>query len=304
MGLALQLSNLHHHLAALVWRFMSQPHPAYIPGLFTGSEYRVETRAWHDILRENASSCKLMRLEFCKTRGEKLHEFLILYFSHPTHTVARAVVVVDRAVKDRSQSSVLVSPCAPYQKAVEALDRVHVLGQGDKLDAYLSKTYEQYDKLCILTYTLPDSEPTPQPPSAIHLSTLLLVVTNHQPNYNLYEYNCYWYANTIFEACKSLFPGYQEDCNKHGDRGRCRLNVPMCAMHSLPDICREYHVEWKKVVQRWRVNQGTITQQELERTLEEERRAHEVVQQVGILCDGLQLVSYMLCPHDRNGNKG
>ena len=133
---------------------------------------------------------------------------------------------------------------------MQALDRVHVMGQGDSLGTYLSRTYGPYDKLCILTYPpSPQSEPSAIP-SAVQLSALLLVVTNHRPDYNLYEYNCYWYAGVIFEACKELFPGHQEECNKHGDRGKCRLNVPMLAKHSLSDICNAYNAEWKQVLQR------------------------------------------------------
>ncbi|KAF8552574.1 hypothetical protein OG21DRAFT_1511299 [Imleria badia] len=284
MGSTLQLFNIHHFLTVLFHRFMSQ-RPTYIPGLF-GSEYRVPTRAWHEILRDDASSCYLMRLEFYKTKGETLHEFLVLHFSHPTHTVARAVAVVDRAVKDRSQSSVIFSPSAPSQNTTEAIDRLHVMGQGENLETYLSRTYGKYDKLCTLRYPSAEfdlSSPTLGPPSAIQVSTLLLVATNHQPNYNLYEYNCYWYADTIFEACKKLFPACQEDCYKHRDRGRCRLNIPMLAKHNLPDICAEYHNEWNKVVQRRQENQEIMTQQEWERRFEaakqEWEQKHEAARQ-------------------------
>ena len=269
---------------------MSQPPPEYVPGLFAGSDYGVETRVWHEILRDGASSCMLTHLEFCKTKGETLHEFLILYFSHPTHTVARAVAVVDRAVKDRSRSSGIFSPSVPSQTSTEALDRVHVMGQGDNLESYLSKTYGPYDKLCILRYPSTNSDPsslTSAPPSAVQVSTLMLVATNHQPNYNLYEYNCYWYADTIFEACKNLFPLGREECKKHGDRGRCRLNFPMLDRHKLPDICDEYHHEWSEVVQRQRANQEIIAQQV----------------SIQVSCDGFHPITRVLS-HDRNGNEG
>ncbi|KAF8125956.1 hypothetical protein EV363DRAFT_1072853, partial [Boletus edulis] len=222
--------------------------PVNISGLFLPQYNWFETRAWHGvlILAENASSCQLTHLEFCKTRGEKLHEFLILYFTHPTHPGARAVTVVDRAVKDRSQVSSIVSPSVASQNPTIALDRVHVMGQKDSVASHLSEAYGQYDKLCTLKFTSDASaqpSATLRPPSAIQLSTLLFVVTKHQPNYNLYEYNCYWFADTIFEACKELFSG-QENCIKHGNRGRCRLNLPMHATHTLPDICNEYNNKW------------------------------------------------------------
>ena len=257
MGITSQRSNFHHHLTALLRWFMSQPPPTYIQGLFASSDCMVDTRTWHQLLRDDASSCKLTCLEFYKTRVAKLHEFLVLYFSHPTHTGARAVVVVDRTLKDRSQSSAVVSPSIPPQKATDAHDRVYVMAQGENLDTYLSRTYGKYDKLCTLRYPSAESDP----PSAVRVSTLLLVATNHQPNYNLYEYNCYWYADIIFEACKDLFPMCQEECHKHGDRGRSRLNIPMLAKHSLRDICDEYHHEWNKVMQRRKTNQEIIAQQ-------------------------------------------
>jgi hypothetical protein len=252
MGLMSQLPNIHHHLITFFRQFMLQPPPTDVQGLFISFRgYEVDTCGWHVMLRDSysaSSQCKLERMEFCKTKNGKLHEFLILHFSHYTHTSARAAVVVDRAMKHRSQASAIVSPSLPT--ATPARDRVYVVGQNDSLDAWLSNEYGEYHTLCVLEYPRSDlNSSMPQPPSAIQLSTLLLIITEHQPNYNLYEHNCYWFADMVFEASKKLFPTHQESCYKHDDRGRCRLNLQMLATHSLLDICGEYSIQWEKSLQ-------------------------------------------------------
>ena len=258
MSLTLQLPNIHHHLIAFFRQFMSQPPPTDVQGLFIGfRECVVDTFGWHDMLRDSANLCKLERIVFCKQKNGKRHEFLVLYFSHHTHTSAQAAVVVDRAVKDPSQSSAIVSPSLSSQQATPACDMVHIVGQGVSLNAYLSKTYGAYHRLCVLKYS--DLTPSmPQPPSAIQISNLLLVVTEHQPDYKLYEHNCYWFADMVFEASKKLFPGHQEQCYRHDDRGRCRLNLPMFATHNLPDICEEYS---RRSPQMRRVGQDVVDRQ-------------------------------------------
>ena len=136
-----------------------------------------------------------------------------------------------------------------------------LVGQDVSIDAYLSNTYGEYHKLCVLEYPrldLSSSVAQPQPPSAIQLSNLLLVVTEHQPDYNLYEHNCYWFADMVFEASKDLFPGHQERCYKHEDRGRCRLNLPMFATHNLPSICEEYR---RKSLEMRRVERDVVDRQ-------------------------------------------
>jgi len=276
MALTLQLPNIRHQLVAFFRQFMSQPPPTDVEGLFIPGEFLIDTSGWNRILGGSASSCKLERIVFCKTQKDKRHEFLVLYFSHHTHTSAHAAVIVDRAAKDPSQSSAIVSPRLPSQMATPASDRVHVVAQGVSIDAYLSSTYGAYHKLCILEYPRSDLDSsTHQPPSAIQLSTLLLVVTKHQPDYNLYEHNCYWFADMVFEASKDLFLGLQEQCHKHDERGRCRLGLPMLATHSLPSICEEYR---KESLQIRRVERDVVDRQELEQKLAEEQRGREAAE--------------------------
>ncbi|KAG2059335.1 hypothetical protein BDR06DRAFT_1017787 [Suillus hirtellus] len=38
------------------------------------------------------------------------------------------------------------------------------------------------------------------------LSVLLSILNRHSPEYNLYQYQCYWYTHTVWEALKRLFP--------------------------------------------------------------------------------------------------
>ena len=102
--------------------------------------------------------------------------------------------------------------------------------------------------------------PTRRSIESCQLSMLLLVVTEHQ-HYNLYEDNCYRFAGMVFEAPKTLLPGYQESCYKQDDRGRCHLNLPMLAAHNIPKICEKYSFEWEQSLRVLRVGPDGVDRQ-------------------------------------------
>ncbi|KAG1727745.1 hypothetical protein EDD22DRAFT_789252, partial [Suillus occidentalis] len=44
-------------------------------------------------------------------------------------------------------------------------------------------------------------------PSVMQVSVLLYVLSKYSLTYQLWQYQCYWYAHTIWEALKRLFMG-------------------------------------------------------------------------------------------------
>ena len=45
----------------------------------------------------------------------------------------------------------------------------------------------------------------------LNLAILLTVVSQHAPNYDIWDYQCYWYADMIYQSVKALF----EPANEH-----------------------------------------------------------------------------------------
>jgi hypothetical protein len=63
--------------------------------------------------------------------------------------------------------------------------------------------------------------------------------------YNLYQYQCYWYAHTVCEALKRLFPDCHET-TENGGRSRY-LGVKIDKADSVEAVCEEYHIQWARI---------------------------------------------------------
>ncbi|KAG2339057.1 hypothetical protein BDR05DRAFT_1003734 [Suillus weaverae] len=56
---------------------------------------------------------------------------------------------------------------------------------------------------------------------------------------------CYWYAHTVWEALKRLFPDSHET-TQHEGRSRY-LGVKIEKADSVEAMCEEYHTQWARV---------------------------------------------------------
>lgn len=243
-------SSFHRLLAAIFSRSMK--FPTDVPGLFTLGEIRLDVAAWRSVLLHSnfPSQCVLEQVRFCKASKREQHEFIVLYFRHWDASVsATAHVVVDRTPKSYSNDSGSSTPttqsssgiASPSALQTPALDSVSTSPDtGASPHKYLKSRYGQYKRLCTLTFSATSARP-----SATQISVLLSVISTHAPNYHLYQFQCYWFASTIWEAMKQLFPGYLES-TWQGIHSPC-YDFKVDKADSVKVVCEEYANEWRRL---------------------------------------------------------
>ncbi|KAG2095094.1 uncharacterized protein F5147DRAFT_718740 [Suillus discolor] len=241
-------SSIRGFLAAVFRPFMSSPSDA--PGVFTSGDSKNDVGQWQMLLLGNelSSQCQLERVVYCKCTGSKEHEFLLLHFRHPTQQYAVAILVLDRTLctdstennngsSRRMQSSYVVSPSVSPTPARDSIFTTP--NNGSAIESYLSKTYGPFKKLCYLDF------PASARPSAIQVSVLLSALSKHSPSYDLYQYQCYWYAHTVWEALKRLFPDCYETTESEGRS--CYLGIKIEKADSVEVVCEQYHTQWARI---------------------------------------------------------
>jgi membrane protein involved in colicin uptake len=100
--------------------------------------------------------------------------------------------------------------------------------------------------------------------------------------YNLYQYQCYWYAHTVCEALKRLFPDCHET-TENGGRSRY-LGVKIDKADSVEAVCEEYHIQWARIEnaaeERRKVKVAEAQQLRMEGRTEERARCQVEIDQV------------------------
>ncbi|KAG2134948.1 hypothetical protein BD769DRAFT_1664881 [Suillus cothurnatus] len=229
----------------------SMEFPTDVPGLFTLGETRLDVAAWRRMLLDSdfPPRCVLERLTFYKAAKRKQHEFVVLYFRHWDASVhATAVLVVDRAPNASSKDNGYSTPIthssgitSPSASQTPALDSVFTTpNTGTAIQTYLRRRYGRYKELCTLNFSA-----TSTCPSATQISVLLFVISRHAPDYHLYRFQCYWFASTIWETIKRLFPGSLETAWKRG-RSSC-YGIKVDKADSVEVVCKEYADEWTRL---------------------------------------------------------
>lgn len=229
--------------------------PTDVPGLFT-SETQLDftVTEWKSLLlhSDSPTRCALERLTFCKARRRKQHEFIVLYFRHWL-LAATAVLVVDRAVKPSSKrngyftpithSLGVTSPSALQTPAADSVFRLITLNKdtgNSGIEKYLRERHGSYKELCNLTFSAMSVRP-----SATQISVLLAVISQHAPNYNVYQFQCYWFARTIWEATKQLCPDSEyTEAPWTGKRSRW-YGIKVDTANSVDAVRKKYANEWK-----------------------------------------------------------
>ncbi|EGN91631.1 hypothetical protein SERLA73DRAFT_192195 [Serpula lacrymans var. lacrymans S7.3] len=259
---------LHNIYSTLFRPPMSRPKDIvglFQPGLFGP----VGPESWGSILLlvDETSRCYIDRIVFCKCKKDKKHEFLLIHVRRHTITGAqKAFIVVDRAPRapEGNNASVQSPPASgiasPSVSDTTADDRVSTCMENDKEFGNLTAKYKPYATLCELDF-LPSVE-NHLPPSVRQLSVLLTVVNHHAPLYNLYEHQCYWFANTVFDMLKKLFPNAEEKCTSHDIRGNYH-GLKFDHRNSIETITEEYDRSWIEACNR--VREERIKQEETRR---------------------------------------
>ncbi|KAG1761142.1 hypothetical protein EDD22DRAFT_780235 [Suillus occidentalis] len=276
--------SVRNFLATILHAFMATP--TDLPGVFTQGDTRTPVGDWHSVLMtsELSSQCNLERMVFCKCTKDVQHEFILLHFRHPVQRHAVAILVLDRtsrvecmennggSFRSVGQASVL----SPSVSQVPAHDTISTtFNSPSALESYLTQRYHSYRSLSNLDF------PASARPSAMQVSVLLCVLSKHSPTYQLWQYQCYWYAHTVWEALKRLFDGCQETTLIDGRSQFWGRDVPRA--ESVEEVCKQYRVEWvlfENVVEERRrrkkeEERSRRKREEAEKRAEEERKQRE-----------------------------
>ncbi|EGO26731.1 hypothetical protein SERLADRAFT_464109 [Serpula lacrymans var. lacrymans S7.9] len=258
-----RFSLILHNIYSTLFR-PHMPYPNDIFGIFQeGVIGPMGPESWERqlCLDDRSTNCYIDHIVFCKCKDDKKHEFLLISVCYPDPNItAKALVVVDRSPSAPSPNSSVHTPLgsaivSPSVSDTPAHDRIVITKEDDKTE--LTKPYKPYRELCTLTF----SESCPSnitgnylSPSVRQLCILLKVINKHAPLYNLYEHQCYWFANTVFDTLKKLFPNAEEKCSSHDMRGNYH-GLKFDHRNSIETISEEYDRAWSEACDRVREEQ-------------------------------------------------
>ncbi|KAI6139451.1 hypothetical protein BKA82DRAFT_948867 [Pisolithus tinctorius] len=230
------------------------PEPPKIRGLFTAlgrpaiRSFPIED--WYEIIREctATSDCFVFEVGWYKNLGGKEeHEFLRFDILSPDEKHV-AIVIAERGrgkhnlgdpnktsgkVKRNRKRSARISSSFASSSSSQwgADDHVSWASRDSLAGDELKLKCEGVTRICRLTFTRTR-------PSAHELATLLHVTSRLEPVYNLHLTQCYWFADTIFEALKTLFEGAIQEPKTH--RGGTWARVPIHTKGSVDAACAQY----------------------------------------------------------------
>jgi len=178
-------------------------------------------------VENETEKCYIQKIIYFKHTRLSFHEFLRIEIIHP-FSVQVSLAVVERASRktDDYAKKRAVSPL--ISGSVGAHDTVRIFRDPD-----ISKP-SSHNKLAELTF---EHDELP----LLNFAILLTVISKHAPNYDVWEYQCYWFADTIYQSVQALFKPSTEHVepalSKH--RGNFLLGLPP-RKDSVRDIIREY----------------------------------------------------------------
>jgi hypothetical protein len=97
--------------------------------------------------------------------------------------------------------------------------------------------------------------------SLAELAILLNTINEHSIHNDLYTYQCYWYAYTVWEILRTQFRGDVMESEMQ-DKGRIYMGVNIRREDSMERIVHEYRCTWKSFCEA-----GTRTRQEEEEAI-------------------------------------
>jgi hypothetical protein len=161
----------------------SQKPTIHIPHLFVDSQESHSTHQWADLLASSPSDyehCQVVSLTWGKALASDLSHEFIQFIVEDTRTGSRTRCFSERIDED-------------------VPDRV-IVGR-DYTTAY--NPSKQID----LPMPLKSLVFNNQRPSVIEFARMLSKITAREPSYNLLGAMCWWYAESVFESAKKVFPG-------------------------------------------------------------------------------------------------
>jgi hypothetical protein len=210
-----------------------------IPFLFPDFESKMDVMSWNAIMLDidhTENACHLREVQYFKCREDKQHEFLVIEIEHDkTKLVAR--VLVDRAPENPSGNEPSSKrPSQMVSSLIPAHDMIRI--QGSRSSS-LTRDFIPCDRLATLSFG--------QRPTLLHLTAVLGVVHQHAPYYDLYNHQCYWFADTIWGILSSTcYQPILKPETKWTKRGKYSL-APV-GKDSLGEIEQEYQDALAKAV--------------------------------------------------------
>ena len=230
------VSRIESALSLAPLRIMAQPHPLDLPYIFPDRDHTHSPDLWLLGLKSmdgRAEKGYIHKISYFKDRKPSFHEFILVEIMHPC-SVQSSLAITERTPKesDHYTSKQALSPSISGR--VPAHDTVRL-----PAGPHISKRSSP-NKLAELTFE-PDKLPL------LKLAILLTVVSQYAPNYDVWDYQCYWYADTIYQSIKTLF----EPANEHIEpalskhRRKYLLGLPL-PKGSVGPILEEYNMAMEK----------------------------------------------------------
>jgi hypothetical protein len=171
--------------------------------------------------------CYIRKIIYFKHTKPSFHEFLLAEIIHP-FSLQVSLAVIERAPKKTDDYAKKRAVSPSISGSVGANDTVRIFGDPDisKLSSHnkLAEMTFEHDELPLLNFAI-----------------LLTVISKHAPNYDVWEYQCYWFADTIYQSVQTLFKPSKEHVepalSKH--RGKFLLGLPL-RKDSVGAIIGEY----------------------------------------------------------------
>ncbi|KAI5980649.1 hypothetical protein EDC04DRAFT_2171922 [Pisolithus marmoratus] len=177
---------------------------------------------------------------------------------------AGPATMTNRKTKQKSTKHVGTSSGSSFKPPRGAHDRVSYATRDSVAGAQLEGVHEKDRRIRMLTF--PE-----RVPSANELATLLYVTSTLEPNYDIKETQCYWFAATVFWALKSLFEGVEQEIANH--RAGTTLGMQIASIKdSVEPVCKRFKEARATLAEEIEQQRKAEQQQEEERRQEREHR--------------------------------
>ena len=182
--------------------FMSYANVSHLPFLFPDHFQSLQAETWSNLMKaledDDRDACSVIRVEYHKCSNGKKHEFLAVHIHH-RHSDHTAVLVVDRTPDSPSEVNNEQLPSSGHvahsftksSSHARAHDQVLVRGTRDSEAAWM-RIFEPHKLMATLSFG--------NPPSLLEFAVLLIVVHQHASFYDILQYQCYWYCDTIWRV--------------------------------------------------------------------------------------------------------
>lgn len=249
------------------------------------SEYCNTVRGWkedvlnyplskkHDREKYNrrTDSCWITEVQYRKMTDDCRHERLIVFFHHPKTVPTKAVIYVERYYRPppvaaaKSVDSETKEPIDAVTKKGEtkqqrpkSLLKLSETSKSDSSSLYFDSRTPALDNVTIpstnviteqvhgvlehrMVFDNADLAPT-----IAEFAVLLDIVNQHAINYSALKHQCFWFARSVWEGLKELWPaGVDRKCKEKEEWGHfLGATMPMDSTLTGEKIRNDYRSAW------------------------------------------------------------